>query len=194
MKYRLAQQLLLSSGSSVFYIFLGQRKLSWPLTCSLFACTSCGMLRFHWHKSDLNVYGDPTFVCDCKAGVYSHTTNIGTAFFYLGPCSGLLRTQKLKAHLLRTPSSKILPLKSGVGQNVAGHASPTVRDFFFELISTFLAYSPSFFSKLLSLFSCISCCKRRFLCRSAEWNRSSCSSQTIDAGSRVECPRNIGRK
>ena len=41
-----------------------------------------------------------------------------------------LRTQKLRSHLLRTQSLKVLPLKLGVGQYTAIHAAPTVRDFF----------------------------------------------------------------
>ena len=39
--------------------------------------------------------------------------------------SGVLRTQKLKPHLLRSQSSKVLPLKPGVGHDRAMHASPT---------------------------------------------------------------------
>ena len=42
--------------------------------------------------------------------------------------SRILRMQKLKAHLLRTQSSKFLPSKLGVGQNMAMYASPTARD------------------------------------------------------------------
>ena len=44
--------------------------------------------------------------------------------------SGELWTRKLKSHLLRTQSLKILPLKPGVGQYIAIHATPTARDFF----------------------------------------------------------------
>ena len=43
--------------------------------------------------------------------------------------SGELRTQKIKSHLLRTQSSKVLPLKLGIGQYIAIHATPTARDF-----------------------------------------------------------------
>ena len=38
--------------------------------------------------------------------------------------------QKLKTNLFRTLRSKVLPLKPGVDQNIAMHASPTARDFF----------------------------------------------------------------
>ena len=46
------------------------------------------------------------------------------------PRSGELRTQKLKSHLLRTQSLNVLPLKPGVGQYIAIHATLTARDFF----------------------------------------------------------------
>ena len=41
-----------------------------------------------------------------------------------------LRTQKLKSHLMRTHSLKVLPLKPGVGQYIALLATLTARDFF----------------------------------------------------------------
>ena len=44
--------------------------------------------------------------------------------------SGELRTQKLKSHLVRTQNWKVLPLKPGVGQHIAIHATLTARDFF----------------------------------------------------------------
>ena len=46
------------------------------------------------------------------------------------PRSGELRRQKLKSHLLRTQSLKVLPLKSGVGQYMAIHATLAARAFF----------------------------------------------------------------
>ena len=61
--------------------------------------------------------------------------------------SGVLRTQKLKTHLLRTHSSKFIPLKPGLGQIIAIHASPTANDLSPELISTFLVHSLSFYPK-----------------------------------------------
>ena len=45
--------------------------------------------------------------------------------------SGELRTQKLKSHLMRTQSLKVLPLKPGVGKYIAMLATLTARDFFF---------------------------------------------------------------
>ena len=46
------------------------------------------------------------------------------------PRSGELRTQKLKSHLVRTQSLNVLPLKPGLGQYIAIHATLTARDFF----------------------------------------------------------------
>ena len=44
--------------------------------------------------------------------------------------SGELQTQKLKFCLVRSQSLNVLPLKSGVGQYIAIHATLTARDFF----------------------------------------------------------------
>ena len=41
-----------------------------------------------------------------------------------------LRMQKLKTHLLRTKSLKVLPCKSGAGPYIAMHATPSATDFF----------------------------------------------------------------
>ena len=38
--------------------------------------------------------------------------------------------------------TNVLRLKPGVGQNIAMHASPTARNFFLGLISTFPVHSP----------------------------------------------------
>ena len=46
------------------------------------------------------------------------------------PRSGELRMQKLKSHLVRAQSLNVLPLKSGVGQYIAIHATLTARNFF----------------------------------------------------------------
>ena len=74
----------------------------------------------------------------------------------LRPRSGELWTQKLKSHLVRTQSLNVLPLKTGVGQYIAMHATLTARNFF-------LAYFyPSglftcIFSKPSPDFSCVCC-------------------------------------
>ena len=67
---------------------------------------------------------------------------------------GELRTQKLKVHRMRAQSLKVLPLKPGVGQNIAMHATLTARDFF---LAYFFPWSPftCVFSKTSSeLFLC----------------------------------------
>ena len=67
-------------------------------------------------------------------------------------CSGELRTQKLKSHLVRTHSLNVLPLKPRGGQERAIHATLTARDFFLAnfypsgpLICIFSKTSPEFF-------------------------------------------------
>ena len=62
------------------------------------------------------------------------------------PRSGELRTQKIKSHLMRTQSLNVLPLKPGVGQYIAIHATLISS----LLISTLPIHSPAFFSKNLS--------------------------------------------
>ena len=69
--------------------------------------------------------------------------------------SGELRTQKLKSHLLRTQSLKVLPLKPGVGQYIAIHATLTATDFFLAYFypsspptCIFSKASPDFFPAL----------------------------------------------
>ena len=71
------------------------------------------------------------------------------AIFFSIPCSWELWMQKLKSHLVRTLSLNVLPLKPGVDQYIAIHATLTARDFFF-LIPTLLVHSPAFFSKTSS--------------------------------------------
>ena len=66
------------------------------------------------------------------------------------PCTGELRTQKLKSHLVRIPSLTVLPLKPGVGQHVAIHATLTAISSL--LIFTLPAHSPAFFPKSLPIF------------------------------------------
>ena len=70
----------------------------------------------------------------------------------LWPRSGELQTQKLKCHLMRTQSLNILPLKPGVGQHIAMHATLTARDFFLanshplrSIHRHFFQTSPKFF-------------------------------------------------
>ena len=51
------------------------------------------------------------------------------------PPGGKLQTQELKAHLLRAQSLKVLPLKPGVGQYIARHATPAARGFLLAIRS-----------------------------------------------------------
>ena len=69
------------------------------------------------------------------------------------PRSRELWTQKLKSHLVRAQSLNVLPLKPGVGQYIAIHATLTAREFF-------LAYfNPSGpFTCIFSKTSPDSCC------------------------------------
>ena len=62
------------------------------------------------------------------------------------PRSGELRTQKLKSHLVRTRSLNVLPLKPGVGQYIAIHATLTAREFFFAYFYL-PVHSPAFFPR-----------------------------------------------
>ena len=85
----------------------------------------------------------------------------------IGPRSGELRTQKLKSHLVRTQSLNVLPLKPGVGQYIAIHATLTARDFFL-LISTLPVHSPAFCPNLSQFFPVLAVANTWFLCRPAE--------------------------
>ena len=80
--------------------------------------------------------------------------------------SGELRTQKLKSHLVRTQSLDVLPLKPGVGQHIAIHATFTAQGFF--LISTIPVHLPVFFPKPLPIFPVLAVANTWFLCRPAE--------------------------
>ena len=72
------------------------------------------------------------------------------------PHSGELWTQKLESHLVRTQDLNVLPLKPGVGQYIAIHATllPGISSLF---ISTPQVCLPAFFSKTSPDFSCVSC-------------------------------------
>ena len=56
-----------------------------------------------------------------------------------------LRTQKLKSHSLRTKSIKVLPLKPGVGQYMAIHATLTAWDLFLANFLSFWSIHLHFF-------------------------------------------------
>ena len=106
----------------------------------------------------------------------------------LTPRSGELRTQKLKSHLVRTQSFNVLPLEPGVGQYIALHATLFARDFFLAYFYTSGSFT-CIFSKTTPDFS---------LCWLWLTHGSCVGPQNkighlLDAGSHVECPRNINR-
>ena len=93
----------------------------------------------------------------------------------LVPRSGELRTQKLKSHLVRTQSLNVLPLKPGVGQYIAIHATLTARDFFFAYFYPSSPFTCIFSPKLLPVFfPVLAVVNTWFLCMLAEYNRSPC--------------------
>ena len=76
----------------------------------------------------------------------------------LDPGNGELRMQKLKSHLVRTHRLNVLPLKPGVGQYIAIHATLTAWDFFLAYFypsspftCIFSKTSPDFFLRWLCL-------------------------------------------
>ena len=95
-----------------------------------------------------------------------HSPTFSPNFFRVFPVSHLMRIQNLK----------VLLLKPGVGQYKVIHATLTDRDFFLSL-STFLVYSPAFFSQPLPIFPVLAVANTWFLCRPAEQNRSHCQRQ-----------------
>ena len=62
--------------------------------------------------------------------MHPHIIVDGTFQATAGPRSGELWTQKLKSHLVRTQNLNVLPLKPGVGQYIAMHATLTARELF----------------------------------------------------------------
>ena len=70
------------------------------------------------------------------------------------PRSGELRTLKLKSHLVRTQSLNVLPLKPGVGQYIAIHATLTARDFFLASFYTSGLFTCIFFPNLSQFLLC----------------------------------------
>ena len=75
--------------------------------------------------------------------------------------------QKLKSHLVRTQSLNVLPLKPGVGQYIAIHATLTAGDFFFAYFYPSGPFT-CIFSKPLPTFPVLAVANTWFLCRLAE--------------------------
>ena len=66
-------------------------------------------------------------------------------FFFLNQEWGAADAE-IKVPSVENPElANVLPLKPGVDENIAMHALPTARNFFFVLILTFPVDSPSFF-------------------------------------------------
>ena len=63
-------------------------------------------------------------------------------------------SQSLKSHLVRTQCLNVLPLKPGVGQCIAIHATLTARDFFLVYFLTLPVHSPAFFQILSRFLLC----------------------------------------
>ena len=61
------------------------------------------------------------------------------------------------------PLANALPLKPGVGQNIATDASNPARNFFLVPISAVLVHSPSFSPDPLPAFNCVLKASRRSL-------------------------------
>ena len=74
--------------------------------------------------------------------------------FVFLPRSGELRTQKLKSHLVRRQSLKVLLLKPGVGQYIAIDATLTARDFFLAYFYPSGTFTCIFFQNLSRFFVC----------------------------------------
>ena len=88
------------------------------------------------------------------ANIYT-TTTLSAAAEVLSlskPRSGDLRTQKLISHLLR-----ILPLKPGVGQYIAIHATLTARNFFLAYFYPSGPFTCIFSKTSPDFFSCVGC-------------------------------------
>ena len=79
--------------------------------------------------------------------------NLITLFSYPAPQWGA--AHKLKSHLLKTQTLKVLPLNPGVGQYIAMHATLTARDFFLScLFLHFRSNHLHFFRNLSRFFLC----------------------------------------
>ena len=83
-------------------------------------------------------------------------------------CSGELRTQKLKSHLVRTQSLNVLPLKPGIGQYIAIYATLTARDFFLAYFYPSGPFTCIFFPKSLLISPVLTVANTWFLCRPTE--------------------------
>ena len=95
------------------------------------------------------IHGTPT-------SISSSRNIILLSLLCICPRSGELRTQNLKSHLVRTQSLNVLPLKPGVGQHIAIHATLTARNFFLAYVYPSSPFT-CIFPKPLPIFSCVGC-------------------------------------
>ena len=119
-----------SRGGDVKVYVLDINQPSLPTLFTLFLCLllSCGpftCISIHKFSHQLSVFSL------CSPSLISASLVLSTI-----PRSGELRTQKLKSHLVRAQSFNVLPLKPGVGQYIAIHATLTARDFFLAYFYT----------------------------------------------------------
>ena len=119
--------------------------------------------------------------------VYYHLTLFYVSNCLKSPAVGYWDTE-IKVPSVENPElTNVLPLTSGVGEDVAMRALPSAGTVFLVLISTSRS-TYLHFVHTLSLVKCVSGVGLR------NRNRSACSSlQPIDAGSRVECPWSVNR-
>ena len=88
-----------------------------------------------------------------------YTCNPTRVYFnsFRRPRSWELRTQKLKCRQVRAQSVNVLPLRPGVGQCIAIHATLTARDVLLCLFLPFWSIRVHFFPKTSPDFSCVGC-------------------------------------
>ena len=67
-----------------------------------------------------------------------------------------MQMQKLRSLCWEHRAVNVFPLKLGVGQNTATHASPAVWNFLLVLISTLLVHSPTLSFSTAYILNCIS--------------------------------------
>ena len=79
-----------------------------------------------------------------------------------------LRTQKLKSHLGRTQSLKVLLLKPGIGQYIVIHATLTARDFFLAYFYPSGPFTCIFPKTFPDFFCMLAVANTWFLCRPAQ--------------------------
>ena len=88
-----------------------------------------------WSNMNRRLYQNLIFKC------FLYLQKLFVSIVHNNYCECLI-PRKSRFHLLKSLSSKVLPLRPGVGQYKAMHAMPIARNFFLAIISTFLVHSP----------------------------------------------------